>query len=172
MQNVRNARLRSDHDRLQALVKGSEGSITIDSQKGTPPQTYVLSYKCKGIERLNGDKPVYRNLHRVQIQFGASYPAQQPTVTMLTPIFHPHVFTHNAVCLGRRWTPSEYLDNLVLRIGSIIQYEPQYIDFASPANSTAASWARSHMNMFPIDRCTFKGSQSSNEGGIQWTNLT
>jgi ubiquitin-protein ligase len=167
---VRHRRLQADLQMVQSLVSNSGGTLVIGGVSGNPPESYVMQYRCKGIERIDQGHPVYREIHRVQIDLAASYPAQQPKDTMLTPIFHPHVFTHNLICLGKRWTPAEYLDSLVLRIGAIIQYDPQYFDFNSPANTAAAAWARQNMRLFPIGRCNFKVVQRPT-GAISWTNI-
>jgi ubiquitin-protein ligase len=167
---VRHRRLTSDLQMVQTLASNSGDTLAIESVAGDPPERYIMRYRCKGIERLDGSRPVYRDTHRVQIDLSASYPAQQPSAAMLTPIFHPHIWTNNVICLGKRWTPAEYLDSLVLRIGSIIQYDPQYFDFGSPANSAAAVWAQQNMRLFPVGRCNFKVSQQST-GTISWTNI-
>lgn len=167
---VRTRRLHADLQMVQSLVSNSGGTLTIERVSGNPPEGYVMVYRCRGIERIDGGRPVYRDIHRVQIELGASYPAQQPRAIMLTPIFHPHVFPNSVVCLGSRWTLAEYLDSLILRIGAIIQYDPQYFDFNSPANSSAATWARQNMRSFPVGTCSFKVAQPS-MGTISWTNI-
>jgi len=171
MSSVRQRRLSEDYRMVMELVAASGGALAISETRGTAPETYVLKYRCKGIERIDRDAPVYRDEHRVRIELPAAYPAQQPVAIMLTPIFHPHVFPMNNICLGKRWTPAEYLDSLILRIGAIIQYDPQYFDFSSPANREAASWAQGHMQMFPVGRCNFRELRSGPIGEMQWTNI-
>jgi ubiquitin-protein ligase len=167
---VRDRRLQADLQMVQSLVSNSGGTLVTERVSGNPPQGYIMQYRCRGIERIDRGQPVYREMHRVQIDLPASYPAQQPKATMLTPIFHPHVFTNSLICLGRRWTPAEYLDSLILRIGAIIQYDPQYFDFNSPANSAASSWAQQNVRLFPVGKCNFKVTQQP-MGTISWTNL-
>ena len=168
---VRQRRLTSDFEMVRALASNSAGTIAIDRVSGNPPERYVITYRCRGVERLDGSsRPVYRDVHTVQIDLSAAYPGQKPMASMLTPIFHPHIWTNNVICLGKRWTPAEYLDSLVLRIGAIIQFDPQYFDFGSPANSVAATWARQNMRLFPVGKCNFKASQQST-GTISWTTI-
>jgi ubiquitin-protein ligase len=167
---VRHRRLTADFQMVQTLASNSGGTLAIERVAGDPPERYIVVYRCKGIERLEGTRPVYRDVHRVQIDLSASYPAQKPAAAMLTPLFHPHVFANNVICLGAKWTVAEYLDSLILRIGSIIQYDPQYFDFNSPANKTAATWAQQNMRLFPIGRCTFKLPRQAS-GTISWTNI-
>lgn len=171
MNSVRQRRLTEDYRMVKELVGVSGRTLAIREVRGNPPETYVLDYRCRGIERVNGGSPIYREEHRVRLELPAAYPAQQPIASMLTPIFHPHIFATNVICLGRRWTPAEYLDSLILRIGAIIQYDPQYFDFSSPANREAASWAQQHIRLFPIGHCTFRESVSGAPGGMVWTNI-
>lgn len=171
MSSVRQRRLGEDFRMVTELVAASGVALTIIETRGTPPETYVLKYQCRGIERIDRDAPVYRIEHRVRIELPAAYPAQQPVAIMLTPIFHPHVFSTSIICLGKRWTPAEYLDSLILRIGAIIQYDPQYFDFLSPANREAASWAQGHMRLFPVGRCNFREARSGSSGEMLWTNI-
>jgi ubiquitin-protein ligase len=171
MSSVRQRRLNEDYRMVTELIAASGSTLSIKESRGSPPETYLLNYRCKGIERVECDTPVYRNEHRVCIELPAVYPAQQPVATMLTPIFHPHVFPTSVICLGRRWTPAEYLDSLILRIGAIIQYDPQYFDFSSPANRDAASWAQRHMRLFPVGRCSFREPLSASSGEMLWTNI-
>jgi ubiquitin-protein ligase len=166
---IREARLRADFRMVSELVSQSGGTIRIEETTGNPPEIYVLGYRCTGIERLNANNPVYRSDHRVRIELPANYPGHKPLVAMLTPIFHPHIWENNIVCIGQ-WKINEYLDRLVLRIGAIIQYDPQYFDFGSPANHTAASWAQVHKRLFPVGTCNFT-KPANGSGEISWTTL-
>ncbi len=171
MTTVRHRRLESDHKMVCKLIAASGGSLVLESTSGDPPHSYVLRYHCRGVERVSGRLPVIREEHRVKIALPANYPALAPTAVMLTPIFHPHVFPNSVICLGRRWTPAEYLDSLVLRIGAIIQCDPRYFDFSSAANRAAADWAQANMHLFPTGDCSFKSSVAGAAGEISWTNI-
>lgn len=154
--SVREKRLTNDFKELSDFVANSGGSLRIVSTAGNPPYEYVIEYRCKGIEKLQGDNPVYRNTHQVKIKLGSNYPKQKPDATFLTPIFHPNVWPSRDVCLGDYWTPSETLTQLVLRIGKIIQYSKDVLNLGSSANSSAKSWASNKMSLFPIDHQAFK----------------
>ncbi len=166
---VVNKRLRADYEKVLLLLRASGGTIELTSVNGTPPRDYEFTYHCRGIERLQGVNPVIRDVHRVKITLPANYPHEKPTVIMLTPIFHPHVFVNNTVCIGN-WVINESLDNLILRIGAIIQYDPNYFDFRSPANPEAKNWAERYMHLFPIGKCSFRAVARA-QGAIQWMNL-
>jgi hypothetical protein len=62
------------------------------------------------------------------------------------------------------------LDQLVLRIGSIVQYEPQYFNFNSPANPVAAAWAHANLRLFPLGHCKFRDAAEA-QVAVQWTDL-
>jgi len=170
MSSVRSRRLAADHEKLAALAAASGGTIAIESSNGRPPDSYTLRYRCRGVAAVAGDSPSYRDTHSLCLELPLGYPIQAPLVRFLTPIFHPHVFpgTH-VVCIGT-WTINEQLDQLVLRLGALIQYDPQYFNFASPANATAAEWARRHLRRFPVDSVTFRDAVRPDEP-IAWRSL-
>src|SRR5262245_41221 len=102
MTSVRDRRLESDYEKVQELAKNSGGTISVDRVVGSPPHTYTITLHCRGIERLNGSTPVYRERHTFNLQLPAAYPspAGRPLVSFATPVFHPHVFPNQMVCLG------------------------------------------------------------------------
>jgi ubiquitin-protein ligase len=169
--DVRDRRLSADYAKVRMLTERSGGRLVIESTRGHPPHVYALIYHCRGIEALRGDQPSYRREHRVQFLLPAAYPGDRPAVKVLTAVVHPHVFEYsNDVCIGA-WRISEHLDQLVLRIGAILQWDPQYFDFRSPANHAAATWARSHMHLFPLDTMTFTRSARPPDP-IEWRDLS
>lgn len=171
MASVRERRLSAEFESVTRLIASSGSTIELASTSGRPPVQYVLTYRCPGIVRLiGGQKADIKQSHSVQIDVPASYPGQPPIVRFLTPIFHPHVWSAtNLVCIGK-WTISEQLDQLLLRIGALIQYDPQYFDFKSPANTTAAEWAARNMRLFPLGSVTFKRTHDVGPA-IDWKEL-
>lgn len=162
--SVREKRLQNDFLALSELVDKSVGGLKIFSKKGNPPFEYVIEYNCRGVEKLQGNEPVYRNNHRVEIVLGNSYPQQKPDVKFLTPIFHPNVWENLKVCLGNDWVIGETVPELVIRVGKIIQYSKDVLNLNSPANTSAKTWAQKNMSRFPVDTQTFKSQ-------IEWNNL-
>jgi ubiquitin-protein ligase len=171
MQSVRDRRLESDWEKVNQLAQHSGGTIRIVSTSGRPPHSYVITFRCRGIERVNQHRPVFRDEHTLRIQFPAAYPspAGRPVVSFVTPIFHPHVFPNQNVCLGSTLV-GEYLDSLVLRLGALIQCDPKYFDFNSPANREAAEWARQNLSLFPLGHCSFVEKENS-RSEVEWTDL-
>ncbi|MEY3868369.1 MAG: hypothetical protein RLZZ338_2260 [Cyanobacteriota bacterium] len=158
MTTVREKRLQSEFKGLSELVENSGGTLAIISRSGNPPYQYVIEYRCRGIERLQGDKPVFRNTHQVEIALGNNYPKEMPSAKFLTPIFHPNVWPNRNICLDGKsaWTMAETLRELVLRISKFIQYDKDITYLNSPANGEAKSWAAKNMHRFPVDTQTFK----------------
>lgn len=157
LEDARTRRLKADLEKLRALEARSGGALAIESTSGTPPSSFIVRLRCRGIERVVGDKPVLRDEHRLEIKVAAAYPLAAPYVRLLTPIFHPHVFENNQVCLGSRWVVGEGLDNLVVRLGAILRGAPEYFDFNSPANGAAADWYEEHPDLFPLQGDPFAG---------------
>jgi ubiquitin-protein ligase len=162
---VRETRLTNDLRRVSDLIANSGGSLKLISKTGNPPYEYVIEYRCKGIETVNGNNPVYRNTHQVKIILGTNYPREKPDAKFLTPIFHPNVFSNQNVCLGNYWTPGETVTELILRIGKIIQYSKDVLNLKSPANGTAKTWASNNMSRFPVDTQTLKVN-------LGWTDIS
>ncbi|MEZ2231085.1 ubiquitin-conjugating enzyme E2 [Microcoleus sp.] len=156
MTTVREKRLQNDFKALSELVDNSGGTLAIISTSGNPPYQYVIEYRCRGIEQLQGNEPVFRTSHQVEISLGNNYPKQEPDAKFLTPIFHPNVYSNLNICLGRDWTMAETLPELVIRIGKIIQYANDITNLNSPANAVAKKWAEQNMRRFPVDTQTFK----------------
>ncbi|MBI6546658.1 MAG: hypothetical protein HY692_07675 [Cyanobacteria bacterium NC_groundwater_1444_Ag_S-0.65um_54_12] len=156
--DARARRLYSDHEKVLALLAKNHDALLLERTGGSPPAAYWLLYRCRGIAKLAENEPVFRTTHQLELRLPSSYPLQSPSVHVNTPIFHPHVFENGDVCLGARWQVGEGLDNLLIRIGAILRYEPVYLDFDSAANREAAKWAQQHLALFPLDPDPFAAS--------------
>ena len=154
MNAVRERRLHSDYKAAQAVVLASRMRIVIEEAFGDPPESYHFLFRCQGISSVSADGPVYSSEHRVAVRFPAMYPAQAPTATVLTPVFHPHIWQNGTVCLGS-WKPVEKLDSLLQRIGAILIYDPAALNWRSVADDDAAVWARQNQELFPLDQPLF-----------------
>ncbi len=158
MPNARDLRLQADYDQVRDLVAKSGGRLVLESTKGRPPDEYILVYHCRSIEALKDGKPVYRTLNRVRIKLPARYPAPSapPIVEMKTPIFNPHVYTNLVVCMGS-WQTTEYLEDTVLRLGAMIQFDRRHMNVLDPANEQAMYWVTQNLLILPTDTVTFQG---------------
>jgi Ubiquitin-conjugating enzyme len=142
-------RLRQDHLRLCTLVDGSPGLVAIHRSVGQPPSQYELVLACRSVTSSSEGQLSYRDTHTVEILLGPDYPYDEPSIRMLTPVFHPHVFANDRVCLGD-WTGAEFLDLLVKRLFRILQFDPAYLDGNSVANWAAQQWVEANRGLFPL----------------------
>jgi ubiquitin-protein ligase len=152
--DIRETRLRNDHERIRALVNRSE-FIHIVTTEGDPVEKYLIRYTCQGVEKItSAGKPILRDVHEVTVYLHAEYPLKQPQLKWLTPIFHPNIHVTGAVCIGA-WWPAKTLDELLLTLGEMVQFKNY--DPKDPMNSKAAAWAMRNKRLFPIDRRSLKG---------------
>jgi ubiquitin-protein ligase len=155
MANPREVRLLSDYEKVKHLAAESGGTLVLVSASGAPPVKYVIEYHCPGLVKGSGGVST-RDRHQVEIHLGANYPFEKPTARMLTPVFNPHVFASNAICLGGVWSPAETLASLILRIGALLQLDPRVQDARSPANYEANTWAQNNRSRLPLGRVSFQ----------------
>ena len=150
MPSPREKRLQTDLQKVQRLAAGSGGALVLAGFRGKPPTAYILEFHCPSLVKEPGGQVLVRHSHRVEIVLGPDYPMTKPTARMLTPVFNPHVFSTQQICLGGAWTPLETLDVLILRIGAILQMDPKVINYSSLANSEAGTWARRNRDSLPL----------------------
>jgi ubiquitin-protein ligase len=122
--------------------------IRVTKAAGNPPNLYEIEYLVRSLERGKGEKPVPRELHRVEISLTADYPRLPPHCRMLTPIFHPNI-DPTTICVGDHWAAGERLADLVVRIGELLAY--QAYNIKSPLDAEAAMWADLHPSELPTD---------------------
>jgi ubiquitin-protein ligase/ribosomal protein S27E len=165
-------RRKQDLAKLEALAHTSNGKIHIGQVSG--PQwssvEIVLLYKTAPSHRYPEQT---RAETRVKFELSSAYPAQEPVVTMLDPIFHPNVYASGKVCLGTKWLQTEGLDLLLKRIIKLITFDETILNELSPANTSALEWYRQakrrHPNAFPTDNpgTTVPPPQRT----MSWTNI-
>lgn len=145
---IRNARLKSDYERMLALTDHND-LIAIERADGKPPETYTLRYNCRGVVGMERARPVFGELHRVRIFLPAEYPARPPQMRWLTPFFHPNVNAEGTVVCVDKWYPSKFLDDLTIMLGRMIQYK-NYSE-TSALRADAALWAMQNKDRLPVD---------------------
>ena len=158
MPTARDLRLQADYEQVRELAANSGGRLVIESTKGRPPDEYVLTYHCRSIEAVKDGKPVYCAFSRVRIKLPSRYPAPSaaPVAEVQTPTFNPHVYANRVVCMGS-WQTTEYLEDLVLRLGAMLQFDRRYMDILDPANEQAMFWVTRNLLHLPTDNITFMG---------------
>jgi hypothetical protein len=154
MSNGGRGRLDADVARLRELATASGGRIGLVALPVAGRSRIVLDLDYATSGSAEYPREVQRR-SRIEIEFGIRYPFQPPKVTVLTPVFHPHVFPSGIVCIGARWSASEGMDLFVRRIARLLAYDPLLVNPGSIANPAAFHWyestRRRHPEAFPTD---------------------
>lgn len=161
-----------DIEKLRQLSSASHGRIVVTAASGNPVSkiTLELHYRTAGSNRYPTD---VQNVTRVVIDLPAKYPFAEPSAKILTPIYHPNVYSSGLICFGLKWLPSEALDLLVQRIVQIVTFDPLILNEKSPANGAALSWyrdvRRKDPSVFPTDRPG--AAASAKKPAMSWTDM-
>jgi ubiquitin-protein ligase len=162
-QSPRMRRLWGDRQLMQELAARSDLiEFTAKSVRpGLPPETYIVTYKCKGIIGVDRQgRPKFGDRHQVEIYLHNQYPQRWPGMKWLTPVWHPNInHLNGTVCIDAAWwTASRSLDRLVIMIGEMVQYKNFHDDPTKPPfpwDPEAARWSRAyrqeHPEVFPVD---------------------
>jgi len=143
-----------DVERVRLLAAASGGRIGIVTLPvaGRPRFVLDLGYATAGSHRY---PEVRQAASRIAIDLGPRHPFQPPVTTVLTPVFHPHVFDSGVVCIGSKWLPSEGMDLFVLRVVRLLAFDPLLMNPFSIANGAANAWYQAalarHPGAFPTD---------------------
>lgn len=157
-------RLRADYRLMNELVAQSD-LISFESKsprKNLPPETYIVTYKCKGITGVTAKgKPKFGTRHKVEFYLHNQYPQRWPGMKWLTSIWHPNInHANGSVCIDAAWwTASRSLDRLVIMLGEMVQYKNFHDDPKKPPfpwDPEAAKWSRNYRinnaGVFPVDK--------------------
>ncbi|MEN8242320.1 MAG: ubiquitin-conjugating enzyme E2 [Chloroflexota bacterium] len=162
-QSPRMRRLAADLKLMEELASQSDliSFKSSGARKGVPPERYVVTYSCKGIQAVDRKgNPKFGNRHQVEIYLHNQYPHRWPGMKWLTPIWHPNInHINGTVCIDAAWwTASRSLDRLVIMIGEMVQYKNFHDDPKKPPfpwDPEAARWSRAYRkknsNVFPVD---------------------
>ena len=162
-QSPRMRRLRADHELMKELASRSDliSFETKVAHANLPPETYIVTFKCKGIADVDRQgNPKFASHHQVEIYLHNQYPQRWPGMKWLTPIWHPNInHLNGSVCIDAAWwTASRSLDRLVVMLGEMLQYKNFHDDPTKPPfpwDPEAARWCReyhkTHPRAFPVD---------------------
>ena len=148
------ARREIDVERVRALAAASAGRIGVVTLPipGRPRFVLDLGYATAGSPAYPRERQA---ASRITIDLAPRHPFQPPLTTVLTPIFHPHVFSSGVVCIGAKWLPGEGMDLFVRRVVRLLAFDPLLMNPHSIANAAANTWYRSsllrHPQAFPTD---------------------
>jgi len=142
-------RLRIQQEKLMQLADRSDliEVEVVDPTPGWPAEKYIITYRCKGIARINHDRePEYSWLHRMEMYLSDDYPVTEPYLKFLTPIWHPNIASTEPrqVCTDhtKSWWVGKDLDELVEKIGEMVQYKSYHAEWVAPfpKDLEAAQW--------------------------------
>jgi ubiquitin-protein ligase len=132
-------RLRDEYASLIQLQRRSKfiKIRPVDQSPGMPPNKYVVTYTCRGIAGITENKePVPSDWHEVEIYLDHNFPTSEPSLTWLTPIWHPNIehYPPYTVCTDniKSWYPMRSLNMLVIALGEMIQYKKYHAKHESP----------------------------------------
>ena len=140
-QQSREARLKADHESLQALDAAS--SIFSMEVTGEPPDRYTLTFRGKGIGRdaSASSEVTTIELHQIDLRMPYSYPNSPPDIRWITPILHPNVSFSGFVNLpdiGIVWTKEVPIDMLCERLWDVARAE--FLNLNKATNYSAKNW--------------------------------
>jgi hypothetical protein len=156
-----------DVERVRTLAASSGGRIGIVALPAPGEPRFVLDIGC-----ATAASPRYpqerRATSRLAIDLSPRHPFAPPMATVLTPIFHPHVFASGLVCIGAKWLPSEGMDLFVKRIVRLLAFDPLLMNPVSIANGAAQAWyqhaQRLHPEAFPSDPAAIAFASGATSG--------
>ena len=162
MSTLRERRLQSDHEALLDYIEAAGGRMLVESQSGSPADTYGLLFRCRSVVELHDGVAAFGLAHRVKVYLPAQYPAAAPVASMRSPLVHPHVWANGVICLGG-WSPVQKLDSVLARIASILTFDPAGMNWRSVADESAVPWTREHWGSLPLDAAFPAGVESGSE---------
>jgi ubiquitin-protein ligase len=145
-------RRNQDQQRLLQLIGRAGGAL--QSKGVLDTQRDRLSFELHLPTVANNNYPTQiQQKCAFEIQLPVRYPFAPPTAKMLSPLWHPNVFSNGNICLGTRWQATEGLDLFVTRIVKLLIYDPLLVNLQSMAHAEAGRWYRlalaAHADAFP-----------------------
>jgi proteasome lid subunit RPN8/RPN11/ubiquitin-protein ligase len=124
---------------------------SVDIKPYQPPEKYIVTFTCRGIALVNEEGvPQVSDFHQVSIYLDDAYPKQEPHLKWITPIWHPNIDHREPHYVDlsptRGWHSNKSLDELVLKLGEMIQYKRYHAEWSPPwpLDKEAAMWVREY----------------------------
>ena len=151
--NPRDKRLAREHMRLDELCAKAEriSYQSINNRSKKPPDTYLVTYILKSIVgRDSSLYPLYGFEHVLEINLPMGYPnTAGAKCYMQSPVWHPNVkwdgrFKGRVCVNAKGFGNLYYIDDLVLRVGKILQYQNYHAlnEQPFPEDEKVAQWVR------------------------------
>jgi hypothetical protein len=152
MNSASDLRRKNDQKLLADLIARSAGSLTSEGILNTLADRVTLILRLPTAQ--SAEYPNHGQAHcKIALHFPLRYPFEAPAAKVLSPIWHPNVFTNGNVCLGSRWQASEGIDLFVARVARLLTFDPLLVNLQSMANQSAGAWysraLKAHPNAFP-----------------------
>lgn len=151
--SIRPPWLAKQYAEAMAFAQRSE-ILSLAPVAGEPPYRYIAKFECDGLKKT-ADGVTVTGRHLVGINFPEDYQRQRyapgEVLTWLEPLneFHPNI--RAPFCCVGDIAPGMSLLSLLHQIYQMITWQrftPLELD---ALNKDACSWAREHLNRFPID---------------------
>lgn len=128
---------------------------------GDPPTHYKVTFRCRGVVRLDGDEPILSDEHQAEIIVHEDYPFSEDSIEIQwkTPILHPNIDLEHGPCI--RGTPlgaGVHFAQICEFLAAMVQYQrynPRHV-WASDTARAAADWALRHADQLPLDRTSLR----------------
>ena len=145
--SVRLCRLTADRASMESAF-AAHPWISVVSHEGNPPERYVVEFRVRcALPPAAGAVPAIGQRHSAEIFLPLDYPRRPPFCRMVTPVHHPNIDPQK-ICIGDHWSAGQSLARLVVHIGEMLCY--QSFNVRSPLNASAAAWAETNVELFPL----------------------
>jgi hypothetical protein len=147
-------RWQADIDQLRALAASSGGRLGLITvpRAGVPRFVLDLDITTAGSSAYPKDR---EPRVRLAIDLAPRHPFAPPVATVLSRIYHPHVFASGVVCVGAHWRASDGMDLYVRRVARLLAFDPAQINPGSVAHAAAMAWYQQvrarYPDAFPTD---------------------
>lgn len=121
-------------------------------QEELPPRDYRVTFTgLTSIVGIDKDQlPIFEDMHVLEIHLTPGFPLEPPVCYMCTPTWHPNIQSDPGPFQGRICGNTEgfgayySLDELILRIGSMLAYQNYHADMTDPfpEDEDVARWVR------------------------------
>jgi hypothetical protein len=125
------------------------------------PPSFVATYRCRGLVRLDDGRIEQANFFQAGIWFPPDYLRRVDPFQILrwfgpANVWHPNISdTWPLICVGRL-TPGTPLVDLLYQIFEIITYVKVTPREDDSLNKACCAWARANQHRFPVDRRPLK----------------